>query len=374
MFKSDIIFNGYYGHKNTGDDAFVEVSSWGARKFWQKNNNRFLAKKNLLPKTRVTANGFPFSIPKTYNLQKEALIKSTDFFISSGGSTIYSKLSRNNPKELARREKERGRRIKIGAIGVSIGPFQSIEDERAVIEYLKSIDFLALRDKKSYDFATSIELPYNPVNAFDMAALLPEVYDFSFTGENREINREKIIGISVCPYESILKNGDIANEHRRNIFYISLIKEIISRNENIKFKFLIINGNEDTGDRKTTQEIILRSQVQNYEILDYDYCTENMWNNVVNCDFIVTTRLHAGIFACFAQRPFMQVEYHRKCSDFIDDVGFDSSMRIFDGEGDIKQLCDRILSIINYDQEYNLPKNLTQMISKARLNFSEIKL
>ena len=28
------VFSGYYGHKNTGDDAFVEVAAWGSKKYW----------------------------------------------------------------------------------------------------------------------------------------------------------------------------------------------------------------------------------------------------------------------------------------------------------------------------------------------------
>lgn len=47
IFESEVLFTGYYGQLNTGDDAFVAVADWGARKYWHKNNNKFLAiKKN----------------------------------------------------------------------------------------------------------------------------------------------------------------------------------------------------------------------------------------------------------------------------------------------------------------------------------------
>ena len=29
-----ILFNGFYGFKNTGDDSFLEVVAWGAKKYW----------------------------------------------------------------------------------------------------------------------------------------------------------------------------------------------------------------------------------------------------------------------------------------------------------------------------------------------------
>ena len=37
-----ITYEGFYGFKNAGDDAFVEVSSWGAQKFWSCTNNVFI--------------------------------------------------------------------------------------------------------------------------------------------------------------------------------------------------------------------------------------------------------------------------------------------------------------------------------------------
>lgn len=36
MFHTDILFTGFYGFKNSGDDAFVEACSWGAHNFGTK--------------------------------------------------------------------------------------------------------------------------------------------------------------------------------------------------------------------------------------------------------------------------------------------------------------------------------------------------
>ena len=44
-----ITYEGFYGFKNAGDDAFVEVSSWGAQKYWSCTNNVFIGAH--LPKT-----------------------------------------------------------------------------------------------------------------------------------------------------------------------------------------------------------------------------------------------------------------------------------------------------------------------------------
>src|SRR5690606_37341317 len=118
MFKSDILFTGYYGQQNTGDDAFVEVAAWGAKNYWSKDKIRFLAEKDRLPKTIIPVRGYPFIIPKTHNLQQQILLNNTDYLISAGGSTLHSKLPIKSVKKLAVDLKGRGRDIKIVAIGV----------------------------------------------------------------------------------------------------------------------------------------------------------------------------------------------------------------------------------------------------------------
>ncbi|MGO1788532.1 MAG: hypothetical protein ACTHZ7_15780, partial [Sphingobacterium sp.] len=137
MFKTDILFTGSYGFQNTGDDAFVEVAAWGAKNIWDKDKVRFLAKGNNLPLTQIVTKAYPFNIPKTFSIQKNLLLKNTQYLISAGGSTIHSKMGPSNPKVQALQLKTKGSKIKIGASGVSIGPFKSVSAEHAVIQELK---------------------------------------------------------------------------------------------------------------------------------------------------------------------------------------------------------------------------------------------
>src|SRR5690606_4524052 len=156
---------------------------WGAEKIWNKDNVRFLAKENNLPETVIRSRAYPFKIPKTYQLQMNYLLRHTDYLISAGGSTIHSKMLDANPKLKAVNLKKLGKKIKIGGIGVSVGPFKSVQDEKAVEEYLKSIDFLAVRDLASYEYVSNLKLPYQPIRAFDLAALLPEIYGTPIVGD-----------------------------------------------------------------------------------------------------------------------------------------------------------------------------------------------
>ena len=40
IIKMKIVYEGFYGYKNAGDDAFIEVSSWGAEKYWNCKNHK----------------------------------------------------------------------------------------------------------------------------------------------------------------------------------------------------------------------------------------------------------------------------------------------------------------------------------------------
>jgi polysaccharide pyruvyl transferase WcaK-like protein len=105
----------------------------------------------------------------------------------------------------------------------------------------------------------------------------------------------------------------------------------------------------------------------------YNSNTQQVWNSISLCDFILTTRLHAGIFACFGNTPFMMVEYHEKCSDFLSDVGQSHNYRLYDAEFDINNIVSEIEKIINYD-DFILPVSMFEMKEKAYKNFNLINL
>lgn len=371
LFKSELLFTGYYGQLNTGDDAFIEVASWGAEKYWQKTNNIFLAKQESLPIINKKIKGYPFSIPKTYHLQNRLLLSSTNYLISAGGSTIHSELAANNIKRLAVESKKKGSKIKIGGIGVSVGPFKTLVDEKATIEYLKNIDFLAVRDQESFDFMSSIEVPYETVNAFDLAALLPNIYGINKPQTN--FSTKKVIGISVCPYESITNTAKIGNEHKRNKKMVELLK-ILDKEENIHFKFFVINGNSRVGDQKLTKETIEKVSPYSYEVIPYTRKTQSVWDAIASCDFVISTRLHAAIFACFSNTPFMLNEYHRKCGDFLENIGYEESLRMFDSEYQPKTTAKDIIEILNDKSKYIYPKRIDEMRNLAELNFTGVDL
>ncbi|MGO1751946.1 MAG: polysaccharide pyruvyl transferase family protein [Psychroflexus sp.] len=361
-----IVYSGFYGFKNTGDDAFLEVGAWGSKEFVDTDNTVFLG--HNLPKLINEGRQLNKPLFKGHNrIQGFKEIYNADYFISAGGST-FSNHKKNSLKELAEfTKKSFNKKLKTGAIGVSIGPFRSGVEEGNVVEYLKRMNFLAVRDRRSYEYVSSLNLPYQPVEAFDLAALLPLVYQ-----EEPKIKKKgnhKIVGVSVCPFESISNIGNIENEYRRNESIIELLRNLDKSVEGIIFRFFIINGHSGIGDQKITEEVISKSGIKKFEIAPYQNSVLRAWNLVGECDFMIATRLHAGIFAAYNEVPFILNEYHQKCTDFLKDIGQERSLFVGDAEYDDFNIINRIINLLENKEDFVL-ENIDNTKKMALRNFS----
>lgn len=359
----NITFHGYYGFQNTGDDAFLEVCAWATKKYLGSESPLFLG--SGLPELKSTYKELSSPKFKGHNrvLASKELMKS-NYFISAGGST-FSTHKRGSLKEMALFSQRFNKQLKIGAIGVSIGPFSSVANEREVVNYLKKMDFLAVRDQRSFDYVSTLDLPYNPINAFDLAALLPSVYK-EYSWNKDPIKSKKIIGISVCNYESYI-GGDLKKESKRNEYLLELIKSLPD-SPDVVYRFFYFNGNRKFGDKKITDEFISRLEGKNIEVIDYQNSVYKTWVKISECSFLISTRLHAAIFACYSNVPFVLVEYHTKCSDFLDDIGQPEFLRVGDGECEIESIKENILNAF-YKQENCRAINIKNTIIRANKNF-----
>lgn len=370
--RSQVIFTGYYGQRNTGDDAFVEVAAWGAEKYWRIKHYRFLARSGNLPIINRPAPGYPYSVPKTYRFQQARLIRKADYLVSAGGSTLHSQISRNRIKSIALKHRNRLSSLRLGAVGVSIGPFNSIADERDVIEYLKKLEFLTVRDRFSFDYASSLNLPYKPVNAFDLAALLPSIYGEAEKSCN--LGGRAVVGVSICPYESLKEHLSDSEEWQRVRRIARLIIEL-DEIMDVYFKFFLFNGHPTKGDAVTVKQALSIARPQRYSVIPYQKQTQKMWDEVTRCDFLLGTRLHSAIFACFSGVPFMLNEYHQKCTDFLNTVGYSLDYRWPEkGVSGVKQQAEQIARVIHDQAEYIKPPLVQQMVDKSLRNFTEVEL
>lgn len=291
------------------------------------------------------------------------LMKS-NLFVSAGGST-FSKIPFHSNKAVAAHYKNLCSNLISGAIGVSIGPFSTSREEAQVIKYLNTLDFVATRDTRSYEYLKSLTLPFDPVKAFDLAALLPEIYSLK---PKKKQSKKFIIGVSICNYERFYA-GDVKNESRRNKHFKELLEDL-GKDSSVFFHVFIINGHATRGDSDATKALLSGIPENKYRIFPYEPRVEKRWKEIADCDFMISTRMHAAIFSCYAGIPFLLYEYHKKCSDFLEDVGH--SYRIYDGDISVAETMDIIETIRK--EGYNEPKRLKQTKELAELNFTQTLL
>jgi polysaccharide pyruvyl transferase WcaK-like protein len=368
------VFNGYYGMQNAGDDAFLEVAAWGARKYWGTTDTLFFSPE--LPQLQQPARSL--NAFAGYGSFARALyeIAGADRFVSAGGSTFHSPLHKTDLRTYAAWKKRLRLPGQTGAIGISLGPYTSAEGERSIVRYLRSLDFLALRDQHSYELACSYQLPYAPVRAFDLAALLPDMLPAPVASrgvgpaEAASVRDYPVVGVSLCHYERYT-GGDPRKEARRLDFVLRLLSQLRQR-PGLRFRFFLFNGHPHMGDAAATQEVISALEAAgplDYELVPYLANVAQTYAAIGDCDLLLSTRLHASIFACYARVPFFLIEYHRKCSDFLEDVGQAAAYRLQDAERDPLAVAAEMEALLSR-APYFPPAHWEDTRARALLNFT----
>ena len=214
-----------------------------------------------------------------------------------------------------------------------------------------------------------MNLPYAPVEGFDLAALLPEIYGAARPATNPEKERP-VLGVSVCNYEQFT-GGDMENERRREARIIEALKAIAGMLP-LKIVFHVFNGHQDYGDDAQTRRVqgILSDHAET-ELVGYFEDPGAMWRSVGSCDAFLATRLHAGIFSCFAEVPFLQVEYHPKCSDFLSDIDYPDQSRIGDMERPPAEIGKLLFDMLSGDKN-PVATDVSELKQKAARNFTSV--
>ncbi|WHY00415.1 polysaccharide pyruvyl transferase family protein [Neobacillus sp. DY30] len=309
-----IYFKGYYGYKNLGDDIFAVTAEWICNNLWN-NCTPIIIGKDLPIISKGT---------KRIEIKNELLRRGVELVVClfvhriiyfggslfSGGGSGYKDLKfylRKIPFLYK----------KTGAIGTSIGPFDSRNDYDLTRDLLNKFKFNSVRDYSSVQIADEMEVKSS--FCFDNAILIKEVYP-KLKDQKRKSDKIKI-AISLCRYESY--NGkDLKNEQLREEAIKQFLNEILKKYNNIEeFVFIVFNGSSKIGDLKITKQFsnYFNNRVKT-RIVDYTNNTEEMINEMNNCDFVFGVRLHSGILAYALEIPFMLVEYHPKCTEFLNTI------------------------------------------------------
>jgi len=366
MAKPDnILLAGYYGMKNVGDDCFGVVSTWGARKYWEAENVSLLSSEHLVSSVKTVS---CLSKEKKYKgqarLQSYLNILKSNLVVWSGGSIFHSKENFGSPRTISLLA-SRAKITPSGAIGVSLGPYKSVKDEKYVHSSLSSLRFLALRDNSSYEEALSLNLPYRPIEAADLAMLLPMVSKH----RNPKKRKEKILGVTVCHYERYA-GKDVTKEKKRETVLLESLKRLICQGFEVKIRFFVFNGHPHYGDNQITHAFVekLKTYGAEAEVVQYYPDPLRVWEKVAECSAFVSVRLHGSIYAAAAGVPCISVEYHKKCGDFRRDIGVPGRFSVGDLDCEPLDLTSRLIDLFDVELPAFYPKR-DKLIGMAENNF-----
>lgn len=325
---------GYYGYENLGDDIFVVTAEWVFKNIFITSSPIFLGEN--LPVLSKESNALRIKNMYLRKLVEICICLKANTILYYGGS-LFTDGGKNILDIKYHFRKMKFPSKKFITIGTSIGPFKDKNDCVTTKELLGKFDVIAVRDYSSTKLLKKMNLEEKASFVFDNAILVNEVFK---NLKKRELKYEKKlikIGISLCRYETY-QNINIEIERQREESLQKMLDKIIKENENVtEFVFFEFNGNPKTGDMKVTKKFYeyYKEKIK-VSIVKYTKNTEEMIEELYNCDFIIGIRLHSGILAYALNIPFMLIEYHTKCTEFLNTINHNYRFNIDDDSQNIR--------------------------------------
>ncbi|WP_024589819.1 MULTISPECIES: polysaccharide pyruvyl transferase family protein [unclassified Pseudoalteromonas] len=316
MTKATIF--GYHGMKNYGDDFFLDyitsfcnvnkieecflTSRRGSLTILQKAKyhleiNEFLPNKNLI-------RGYD----KWFLLFLYAL--KSDYLIFCAGS-IFTILPERLFLNIIKLLKFIKPKLKIVAIGVSIGPFKDEIKGRHVLDGLELFDLVLVRDQKSLLFRKLKNVQF--------------INDLAFTHRPNFKVKSSGLGIALNPYISVLDRSKIDFEFKRNDL---LVDCILQSKNNLwgPIKIFITCDDKLYGDNQISFDLQKKLESQNFEVevIKYDGDISYFESELAHVEKLISSRLHSGFFGLLNGAQVFQLKYAEKIFEFYKGLSLES--------------------------------------------------
>jgi len=345
---------GYYGMQNSGDDALLAAVAYGAgrylgeREFFINSPRQIkLEEVGTVKPLLVTKQRWP---ARNRLVQYQAALRSQRI-IFGGGSVFCTRRDIDLNRDLLTLSGGKGHL----ALGVGVGPFESVAAERACAKLLKRLDFVGVRDVESLNIAKSIAPQANIAFTFDLAPTLLSAPGFSI----RPIPR-KGIAVCLCPKERL--NGDRESEQGRLRAIADALKKF-HQHTGEPITFLDFNGHPELGDRQVHQEVAaMLGPTVSACFVDYDPNPYRVLQRLAGFNAIVSMRLHGSVFGFMAETPVLSVNYHSKCKGWCGQIGLPDHMQF-----DVDELCsNQLFNALNGGMNEGFASNKMTVRSAAQ--------
>ncbi|OUR79763.1 hypothetical protein A9Q75_11665 [Colwellia psychrerythraea] len=352
MFKKyDAYLVGYYGMRNSGDDALLYATAWAAKNILGCNNTKVGLYGDYTRETQ-SDNQFPLKFTQQFPGQNRLLHYKTAIqskrIIFGGGSVLHSENDINLKRQLMSLANQK----KSLAVGVSIGPFNSVTAEQSCAKFLNECGYVGVRDNISLEIAQSIAPQANVHKTFDLAPLL--LYSNQYKPKT---NKRKGIALTLCSVaiDAMGKTDNVEEEKRCKQFAQLITKLYEQTGEPITL--IEFNGHNVLGDWKINNNIVVRLDKNiPVSIKKYDPNPIALLNNLSGYKAILSMRLHGSILGYLANTPVLSINYHSKCKGWCSEVGMPEDYQIDLFNLNIEKIVSQItLGISTNFQQPTLP-------------------
>lgn len=354
--NDEILISGYYGFKNSGDDALLKAIIADIKRHKESPNIVVLSASpsETMEYYKVKA------ISRLNPVKVLSHMKKADMLISGGGTLIQDRTSTKSlwyyitVIKLALRKK-----LKVMLYSNGIGPLEKKKNIRVTQRTLDRVDLITLRDEVSYKTLRSIGVTNPNVKVTADPALDLDIADEK---RGREILKSegapegaKLLGVSVRRWQSL--DADFEDT-------IARVCDYAYEKYGYHTVFLPMQPSRDMA----ILQNIKRRMKNKSSIIKKRYNVEDMLSIMKCFDLCIGMRLHTLIYAAINAVPLIGLVYDPKISSFMEYTHQRHYMNVENLSADslIKSLDE---CVANYDKIKNeLKENYRHLKEQSRLN------
>ncbi|SCE77519.1 Polysaccharide pyruvyl transferase family protein WcaK [Micromonospora coriariae] len=360
---------GYYGMQNVGDNAFCVIVDWALARYWGTEAPTFAAPPLVdLPADRAGMSQALFEsldpVRRAGKLLNKASLLGGATMLLFGGGSVFRDMGPFSEKKVFAAWSRVSKRP-IAAVGVSVGPFVSSAAQQRLAEVFRHVDYVGVRDTASVDRLRDIGYPGLVVPAGDLAGLLPEALGDVAPAPVPRVPGRARLGVTLLGSDTDLPEPE---QRRREQALISGIRSFVDA-EPVDVTIFVFNTHPVRGDVGPSER--LRAALGgrcDVRTVTADDGVRAVWSEMRTCDIGLHMRMHGGIFSYVAYVPFALVPYHRKCADFLDEIGQPATRRLPAQPEEPAEVHKVLANLLASGERPRL--DLTEFAHRARLNFT----
>jgi len=320
---------GYYGKKNTGDEAMLEIivnklkKIYPDCKIWVNSYDLSNLKKldNIF-----TAKEFCFNHRITLKTEWEIFrkIAKMDVIIYGGGTFLqdYGIKWTNMFVRFIRTLMAKILKKNVIAIGAGASNIETFWGKLFCKWIVKLTDITVLRDIDSMNLLLKLGVPKTKMElSTDLTFLRNDFINYKKRNEFIAKNPIKI-GVSILPfYSAILKNQKKSEEFIKEL---STNFDLILNKLNAKLYFISMKGGEKANDYEFAKLLINKmSNSQKVVLFKHENESKKTLDMIQRMDFAIGMRLHFLIFCFLANVPCIAISYNSKVKSFMKSIKMD---------------------------------------------------